>query len=566
MAQNGLTPRRLAELRVAALMQERASWLMQYREISAFMQPMQGRFVATDTNKGHKRHQNIYDRTPMGAARTAAAGLMSGITSPARPWFRLTHPDPELREYGPVKSWLHRVSLLLREVYSKSNTYRALQQGYSELVLFGTWGDIVLPNFDNVIHHYPLTVGQYALGANDLGVVDSLCREYQMQVGAVVKQFGIENVSSTVKNLYDRHSVDAWVPITHLVEPNENRNVRKADNRNMRWRSCYFESAGNRDRDFLREAGFKRFPVLAPRWEVVGQDIYGSGPGAEALGDSKQLQFEQMRKAQGIDYQTNPPIQVPIAYKDAARSRLPGGVMYVDNTGPGQGVRTAYDVNLDLGALREDIMDVRQRINLAFYVDLFRMLIDDPRQQPATATEVAEKHEEKLLMLGPTLERLNNEMLSPFIDLTFDTCSDAGILPPAPPEMQGAELQVEFIGVLAQAQRAVATQGMDRLLGAVGTIAGAKGDPGIWDKIDTDQAIDDYAEAYGVNPEIVITDDEVAKIRAQRAAATNAAQAAAAAPVAADAAKTISETDPQGLRDVMGMFQGYGSPTSTEVA
>lgn len=566
MASDWLTPRRQAELRVASLMQERASWLMQYREISAFMQPMAGRFVSTDVNKGHKRHQNIYDRTPMGAARTLSAGMMSGVTSPARPWFRLTHPDPELREYGPVKAWLHRVSLLLREIYAKSNTYRALQQGYMELGLFGTWADVVLPDYENVLHHYPLTVGQYALGANDKGVVDSLCREYQMQVGALVKQFGIENVSSTVKNLYDRHSVDAWIPVVQLVEPNEGRDLRKADNRNMRWRSCYFESAGNRDRDFLRESGFKRFPVLAPRWEVTGQDVYGSGPGGEALGDSKQLQFEQMRKAQGIDYQTNPPIQVPVAYKESAKNRLPGGVMYVDNTGPGQGVRTAYDVNLDLSALREDILDVRQRINMAFYVDLFRMLIDDPRNQPATATEVAEKHEEKLLMLGPTLERLNNEMLSPYIDLTFDMANDAGILPPAPPEMQGQELQVEFIGVLAQAQRAVATQGMDRLFGAVGTLAAAKQDLTIWDKVNVDQGIDDYAEAFGVNPEIVVTDDVVAKVRAERAKAAQAAQAAAAAPTMADTAKTVSETDPQGLRDVMGMFQGYNSPTSTEVA
>lgn len=560
-----LTPRRKAELRHAELMQERASWMLHWKEVSAFMQPMMGRYVATDTNRGNKRMQNIYDRTPMGAARTLGAGMMSGVSSPARPWFRLTLADTELREYGPVKQWLHQVTLLLREIFAKSNTYRALQQGYTELGLFGTWADVVLPNFDNVIHHYPMTIGQFALAANDLGVIDTMSREYQMTVAQLVKQFGAANVSSTVKNLYDRHNLDAWVPVVHLVEPNDMRDPRKADARNMRWRSCYFEKAGNRDREFLRESGFKRFPVLAPRWEVTGQDIYGTSPGMEALGDSKQLQQEQLRKSQGIDYMTNPPLQVPTQYKDSVRARLPGGVMYVDNAGPNTGVRTAFDVNLNLEHLREDIMDVRQRINAAFYADLFRMMIDDPRLQPATATAVAEKHEEKLLMLGPVLERLNNELLAPKIDLTFDYAQEAGILPPPPPELDNVDLNIEFIGVLAQAQRIVAAGATDRLLGAVGTIAAAKGDPSVWDKIDVDQAVDDYGELYGVNPELVVPDEVVAKIREKRAAAAAQQMAAASAPVAADTAKTLSETDTQGLRDVMGMFQGYNSPTSTEV-
>ncbi len=565
MADKAITPRRQAELRVASLLNERASYMLHWREISAFMQPTTGRFVATDVNKGHKRHQNIYDRTPMGAARTLAAGMMSGMTSPARPWFRLTLADTDLREFAPVKAWLHRVGLLLREIFAKSNTYRALHQGYGELGLYGTWSSVVLPNFDNVIHHYPMTIGQYAIGTDEQDRVNAFCREYQMTVGQLVEQFGLTNVSATVKNLYDRHSLDAWIPVTQLVEPNKGRDLRKSDNRNMRFRSCYFEAARNADKAFLRESGFKRFPVLAPRWEVTGQDIYGSSPGMEALGDSKQLQHEQLRKAQGIDYQTNPPIQVPTTYKDAARQRLPGGVMFIDTTQANGGVRSAFDVNLDLGALREDIVDVRQRINAAFYADLFRMLIDDPRVQPATATEVAEKHEEKLLMLGPTLERLNNELLGPKIDLTFSYAEEAGILPDAPPELEGHDLVVEYIGVLAQAQRVVAAQGMDRLFGAVGTIAGAKDDPTVWDKVDVDQAIDDYGEMYGVNPEIIVDDEKVAAMRTARAKAQQMAAAAATAPQAVESAKTLGDTNVETLRDVLGMYQGYNSPTSTEV-
>ena len=86
--------------------------------------------------------------------------------------------------------------------------------------------------------------------------------------------------------------------------------------------------------------------------------------------------------------------------------------------------------------------------------------------------------------------------------------------------------------------------------------------PDVLDKLDLDQAVDDYADAYGVNPALVVPDDKVAAMREQRAKQMAAQQAAAGAPMAIDAAKTASEINPQGLRDVMNQFQGYGSPSA----
>jgi hypothetical protein len=224
--------------------------------------------------------------------------------------------------------------------------------------------------------------------------------------------------------------------------------------------------------------------------------------------------------------------------------------------GPNQGVRSAFDVNLNLQHLREDIVDVRERIRSAYYADLFLMLANDTRSG-ITATEVAERHEEKLLMLGPVLERLHNELLSPLIDTAFDYAARAGILPEAPPELEGMELSVEFISVLAQAQRAVATQGMDRLLGTVSQMAAVK--PEVLDKLNFDQIVDEYGDAYGVSPKIIVPDSEVAAIRQQRAAAMQAQQAAATAPQVVESAKTASEIDTGNLQDVLTSLQGYSN-------
>lgn len=551
--------------RKAALINERSSWISHWREISDYQQPRAGRFFAQDRNRGDKRSNNILDNTAVFGVRTLAAGMMSGMTSPARPWFRLEIEDKDLMESGAVKTWLHESAGVLRAIFAASNTYRSLHTVYEELGLFGTAASVVLPDFDNVIHHYPLTAGEYSLATSSKGVVDTCVREFQMTVGQMVEQFGSENVSETVKNLFQRNQLDQWVDVVHMIEPRKARDFTKQDSKNKRFASLYLEPGKDQFDKYLSESGFDSFPVLAPRWVVTGNDIYGSSPGMECLGDVKQLQHQQLRKGQAIDYQVNPPLQVPTKYKEASRARLPGGVFYVDSMGSGQGVRSAFDVNLNLQHLMGDIQDVRERIRQSYYADLFLMLANDTRSG-TTATEIAERHEEKLLMLGPVLERLHNELLSPLIDITFNYASTAGILPEAPKEIAGINLKVEFISVLAQAQRAVASQGIDRLLGTVGQLAALK--PDVLDKVDFDQAIDDYSDMYGVNPKLIIPDDAVAQIRASRAKAAQAAQTAAAMPATVDAMKTVGDTNMGNVaeaKDLMSSLMGYGAPSASSL-
>lgn len=564
-AEGGIATRRQRALaRVAALRNERSSWITHWREISDYQQPRAGRFVASDRNRGDKRHNHIIDNTAIQASRTLSAGMMSGMTSPARPWFRLEIGDKDLMEHAPVKAWLHDTARIIRNIFAASNTYRTLHMMYGELGLFGTAADVVVNDFENVLHHHPLTVGEYCLATDASGRVNTLTREFQMTVAQLVSDFGLDACSQAVRDLYTRGTYDHWVDVVHVIQPRKDRDARKPDARNMAWESLYFEpgvSAG--DNKFLRESGFKRFPVLAPRWEVTGNDVYGHGPGMECLGDVKQLQHQQLRKGQAIDYQVNPPLVVPTGYKEAAGNRLPGGVMYVDMAGPQNAVRSAFDVNLNLQHLREDIMDVRDRIRSAYYADLFLMLANAPQDGRMTATEVAERHEEKLLQVGPVLERLQNELLAPMVDMAFEYASKAGILPEPPQELQGMEIEVQFISVLAQAQRAVAAQGMDRMLGTVGQLASLK--PEVLDKVDFDQVVDSYSEMYGVDPKIIVSDDAVAALRQQRAQAMAAQQAAAAVPAMADTAKTMGDTNAQGVQDVMQGLMGYGTVNGATV-
>ena len=539
------------------LKDERSSWFDHWREISDYLLPRSGRFLVSDRNKGQRRHNNIYDSTGTRALRVLAAGMMSGMTSPARPWFRLATADADLMKYAPVKLWLNEVSNLMHAIFQRSNTYRALHSMYEELGAFGTSCSIVMPDFKNVIHHYPLTVGEYCIATDWQGNVNTLYREFQRTVGEVVGEFGIENVSQTVKGLHSRGALGAWVPIIHAIEPRGDRDPSKFDSTNMEWRSVYFE-AGAPDTDVLRESGFRRFPALCPRWAATGGDIYGNGPGMEALGDIKQLQHQQLRKAQGIDYQTKPPLQAPTSLKNHEVETLPGGVTYVDMAGPSAGIKPAFEARLDLSHLLVDIQDVRRRIEGSFYADLFLMLANQTDAR-MTATEVAERHEEKLLMLGPVLERLQNELLDPLIEMTFDQIMAAGIAPPPPEELQGHDINVELVSMLAQAQRAIGTNSIDRFVSSMGAVAQFKSD--VLDKFDADKWADVYSDSLGIDPQIIVPENVVRDLRQQRAEAAQQAQQAALLNQGADTAQKLAAAktggEPSALTDVTRAFSGY---------
>lgn len=535
----GETAKQRYTKRLAALRNERSSWETHWRDLADYFLPRKGRWLFNNVNRGDKRNQMLIDSEPRLAARTLSSGMMAGLTSPARPWFRLVTPDPEMMEFGPVKDWLYSVERRMRDVFAKSNLYNALPTVYGEMGVFGVCPMAGLEDAQSVIRFYPFTVGSYYLAQNERLQVDTFYREVNMTVRQLVRMFGLQAVSPTTRSMFENGNTEQWIKVIHVVEPNEGRDITRFDNRHMPFVSAWFEQGDGHGDGLLRQSGFNEFPIMAPRWDPTGEDIYSGSPGMDALGDAKALQVQQKRKAQAVDKHVDPPMQAPTALKNKRASLLPGDITYVDAASGMQGFVPAYQIKPEIQALLLDMQEMRDRINRVFYADLFLMLAMSDRRQ-MTATEVAERHEEKLLMLGPVLERLNDELLDPLIDRTFAVMLRAGLLPPPPPELEGVDLKVEYISILAQAQRMVGLGAVDRLYGFAGGVAQV--DPSVLDKLDHDQAVDEYAEMLGVPPGIVRSDDAVAALRAQRAQAQRAQMAAENAPGLAKTAKDLAET------------------------
>ena len=549
MANEILQQRDYYDRRLSALTNERASWFTHWREISDYLIPRRGRFLVTDRNDGSKKNQKIIDNTATIALRILSSGMMSGITSPARPWFRLSTPDRDLLEFTPVKVWLDNVEEIMRQVFHSSNLYKILPVLYSELGAFGTGVMAEWEDFNSVARFRIFTAGEYFLACNARMEIDTIYREYSSTVSQVVSMFGLDRVSRAVKDAYNKGNYDDWVDCVHVIEPkgdiNKHPEIAAIPHPFV---SVYYDK-GDEDRNLLAVEGYNEFPVFATRWTVLNPDVYGRSPGMDILGDVKQLQIEQKRKAQAIDKMVNPPMQGPASLMHRPKTVLPGGVTYVDQAA-GQGFKPAYEVNPRIEALLADIQEVQNRINRGMYADLFQaMLLSDRRM--VTATEVAEKHEEKLLALSPLLESIHSDCLKPLIDRTFNIMLRAGIVPEAPQELQGMELDVEFISLLAQAQQQVGTSSIERVAGFVGNLASVN--PDVLDKIDFDSIVDHYGEMLGVPAEMIRSDRDAGEIRAQRQQqqaqmmqAQQATTAAQSALPAAQAAKVLSETEVRG--------------------
>ncbi|WP_276175751.1 portal protein [Klebsiella pneumoniae] len=542
----------------AQLTNDRSSFDPHWRELSDFINPRGSRFLVTDVNRDDRRNTKIVDPTATLAARTLSSGMMSGITSPARPWFKLATPDPDMMDYGPVKLWLEVVQRRMNEVFNKSNIYQSLPLLYASLGNYSTGAMAVLEDDSDVIRTMMFPIGSYYMANSARGSVDTCFRKFSMTVRQLVMEFGLNNVSDSVKGMWDSGNYESWIEVIHAVYPNIDRDTAKLNSKNKPVKSVYYEVGGDSDK-LLRESGFDEFPIMAPRWEVNGEDVYGSScPGMIALGQVKALQLEQKRKSQLIDKATNPPMVGPSSLRNQRVSLLPGDITYIDQVTGQDGLKPAYLVNPNTTAdLLADIQDTRQIINSAYFVDLFMMLQNiNTRSMPVEA--VIEMKEEKLLMLGPVLERLNDECLNPLIDRTFSIMARKNLLPPPPDVLQGMPLRIEYISVMAQAQKSIGLSSLSSTVGFIGQLAQAK--PEALDKLNVDQAIDAFAEMSGVSPTVIVPQEQVEQVREQRAQQQQQQQMVAMGMAAAQGAKTLSEAQTEDPSVLTALSNAAGAP------
>lgn len=547
--------RQKSEQRLQGLYQERTSFWTHWRELADYILPRRYKWLVTANQawRGQPLNQNIIDSSGTLAARVCASGMMSGLTSPTRPWFKLkvagfeTNGDSD----HPIALWLDEVQNRMTRVFSVSNFYNAIAVVYHDLTVFGTAAMLMYEDYEDVIRCYNPCLGEFYIQNDKRMEVGVFGREYVMTVTQIVDEFGEENCPESVCSLYRNGGANLGTEqvIQHLIEPNlGNSPVPKQ----MKFRELYWiKGSSATEIPFLRTRGFHEMPGMFPRWDIVSNDAYGRSPGMDALADIKQLQQEQKRKGQAIDKMVNPPLVADVQLKNQPASLLPGAITYVagqNNTG----IKPIFSVVPPVRELMEDIKEVQQRVKDVFFNDLFMMI--SQLQTVRTATEIDARREEKLIQLGPVIERFENEFLNPAITRVFNIMQRGGILPDAPEEIAGKPINIEYVSMLAEAQKAVATGAIERVFQVAGNLAAVK--PDVLDNIDFDAAIDEYATLLGTSPKIIRDPDQVQKMRDAQAKQAQQDKMMAAAPDMVKGAQVLSQTQVGGGQNALQSAMG----------
>ncbi len=228
-------------------------------------------------------------------------------------------------------------------------------------------------------------------------------------------------------------------------------------------------------------------------------------------------------------------------------------------------MRPVYQINPQIEHITAHIQDIRARISKGFFNDLFLML-DQLGTTNMTAYEVAQRLQEKLQVLGPVIEGLLNESLKPKLKRVFSIMERRGLLPPRPDSLANMPIDIEFVSMLAMAQKASATGGIERLAAFVGRIAAAY--PNAGDVLDTDEMIREYNDLLANPEKLLRSPDQVDQIRQQKANQAAAAQRLQmiqqGGTAAVQAANTLSNTpigNGSALDGVLGAM-GMGKPGS----
>ncbi len=539
------------EARLSMLRAWRFSWAQHWSLLETYILPRRGIFINVSQPtpntmvRGLAINQAIIDPTGTQAMRICASGMMSGLMSPGRPWFKLKPALADRESVSKaVQMWFEEVEDRMYQVMARSNFYDAGAQMFEDLVTFGTAPEIIYEDERDVIRCYNPCPGEYFLASSNAFRVESFYRQFVMTISQIVEMFGLENCPPDVQGMWRTKgsSLEVERLIAHSVEPNfpisttgdNNVGVVKGD---FTWREVYWVWGFAADRP-LSMRGFKDAPHVCPRWAVTSNDAYGRSPAMDALPDIMQLQVETARKAEAIEKMVRPPMLASIQLKNEPSSILPGHVTYVTDLGPEKGMRPTYEVNPQIGEMMNDLKEIQIRIKTGFFNDLFLMLSEATKDM--TAYEVAQRQQEKLQVLGPVVERFQNEFASPAIKRVFRIMERKRLLPPLPAELVGVPLGIEYVSMMALAQRAASTAAMERYAQIAGNLGAVY--PEARASLNPTEFMQEYADVLGVSKRITNSPDQVRDIVQREQQAMQAQQQGADAMAAVEGAKTLSDT------------------------
>lgn len=488
-------------------------------------------YVTRSKQEGDRLPCDVYDSAAIEALRIFAAGLMGYLTNPSAKWFNLRTENRDLMDDKEVKVWLKDSEDKIYDTLNGSNFSSAIHEGYLDFGSIGMCVIFIEEDLKDYIRFYTRPIKEIFIDQSEREEIDTVYREFEFTIRQIYRKWG-ENCSKETIEKYNKGKLEEKVTILHCVEPRYDYHPGKKDSVNMPFMSVYIEKETKKK---LSEGGYKSFPYMIAGANKESGELYYTSPMMECFSDTKMVNQMVKTNLRAGMKSADSPLDVP---SDGFLNPLnlnPGAINYRNPGTPGDNneIRQIYKDKSGVPITLELIDRVEQKIQRALFVDLFLALAQrDPKM---TATEVLAREQERMLLLGPMLGRLT-EMFSNIIKKTFEILTDKRIILPLPQSLVGQEnLIVEYVSLLAKAQKASDLKSISNTVALIGPIAQAI--PDVLDKIDADKYVDEVADLTGINPELIRDKSEVEEIRKARATAQEAAKKMQAMDVMAGAAQ-----------------------------
>lgn len=477
-----------------------------WRELSRWVCPQRGRFHdMTSAGRDAASERILFTHAASQAVLKGASGITSGMTPSNTSWFKPCYADPQMAEASGARAWLDEIDKAMKNCLENGSFYQAIQSFNMDLL----WAGCALL-YSEKADHNPLQfecvqIGTFAVETDRRGQLLAVARRMTFTVEELAREFGRDALSPRTAQLLEKSPRDT-VYVWHLV--------RLTDKGRFTVSSQFWEE--DYQQNFLREHGYNEMPFFFTVWHE-SDTPYGTGPGDSALPDAMQMDTLERRKLDGIGKITHPPL--------VADSTLKGHV----NLGPDQITyaeqRAQLTPILDMqpfaaffGNLLHEIATVNQRLEQALYAAVFSSIPLDQRPRDMSATEFMERKREAMQQLGPVMQAYTPNVLTPLLYRTVQTLDRKVLLPPPPESLAGydALVRMEFTGPMVNALRQTDGQAITALLQSLGQIAQITQNTGVFDKLNVDQMADEYATALAAPGSVLLSDEEVARLREQK--------------------------------------------------
>lgn len=565
------------EQRIQSLRTWRNSWWMEnWSDLAQFELPRRSIWLtqsaggwptANNMLRGQEINQSIVDPTGTYAIRICAGGMVSGLASPSRPWFKMVTSNKNHQLDHASKLWMDETEERIYNVLAQSNFYNAFAQECEDEIVFGSSPSICYDDLQDIVRFYNPAVGEYYLACDGTLRVTTLGRVFVMTIGQMASFFGVDNMPEDLRGLWIQggSQMDAEKIIGHLIEPNMEVTGDKGTKvkGNYTYRETYW-IYGSGSPQPLAFTGFRECPFTVGRWSTQSNDAYGRSVGMDVLPDIMQLQMETRKKAEALEKNVRPPLVADMSMKNQPSSQMPDAITYVPQLTAGTGIKKLYEQDFNLADITQDIALLQQRIKVGFFNDLFMALSQNAQMADAkiTAYQSAAIVQERMQVLGPVIEsKLENLRMK--LKRVYAIMERRGLFSPKPQGLQGIPITVSFVSTLALAQKAAALGGIERLAALIGNLAAEF--PDAKDNLDADAMINLTNELLGNPSRILRGPEQLQAIRQQRQqqqqqmekmqAQQHIAQTAS---TGADAANTLANTTVGGGNTALNLLLGQG--------